>query len=66
MSNFFFEYLLSEIDKYKNNKKINYSKIALEIGIKPYVFANMRNDWKNRKGYPRKETITKLQKIIKI
>lgn len=61
-----FKELISKIEEYKYKTGKTYTEIADDIGITKYSFANLRRDWRNDCGFPRKETIKKLRKIIEI
>lgn len=59
-----FDKLINKVDKYKKKTGKTYNQIAEEIGMSKKSFANLRVDWKNKRGYPRKETLDKLKKIF--
>ncbi len=60
----FFKTLIKNVDSYKKKTGKTYNEIADEIGMSRKSFANLRVDWKNNRGYPRKETLEKLKKIF--
>lgn len=60
----FFGNIIKKVDSYKEKTGKTYNQIADEIGMSKKSFANLRNDWKNNRGYPRKETLDKLKKIF--
>lgn len=60
----FFKNLIEKVESYKEKTGKTYNQIAEEIGMSKKSFANLRTDWRNNRGYPRKETLDKLKKIF--
>lgn len=54
---------LAEIDNYKTQNNLSYSKIADIVGVDRFYFANVRNKIKNHNIVPTDKLLEKFKKI---